>query len=418
MKVKAIVPLMLAALTAVPAALFARPCFDLPETLYAAPGLECNVYFSAAFDSVRPDRFAFEARGNVGKCESARWTWTPKAADAGKREQVVFNAWTDEGLVSAKTVTVVVAKAPADMSRKVTCALFGDSLTGSRYQDRLMTAVREAGWTNYTPVGTRTHWSAEKGQHTQPGFAPHDGYGGYTAHAFLVQYAYAVDEIDNMQSEQERQQLEGMGQKIPKGQEWRRDLLRSPIVRMENGKKVVDVQAWLDKVNGGKAPDVLLVQLGINGGCIQRDEQIAAHIDSAKKTLRRLIDEVRKVAPKTVVALATLNPGATEQDAFAGYGCSVSAVQCHKNVHEINRGYAELVAEMNAEGDKGIRLVPVGQAVDMRYGYPCRSQKPFVHSTETVERSCNAVHPNAAGGKQMGDAFAAWMLCELGDGGI
>ena len=33
-----------------------RPEFVLPDTLYAATGVECNVYFASALDSVRPDR--------------------------------------------------------------------------------------------------------------------------------------------------------------------------------------------------------------------------------------------------------------------------------------------------------------------------------------------------------------------------
>ena len=177
--------LTLVALALVPAGLVARPSFDLPDTLYAAPGLECNVYFASSFDSVRPDRFAFEARGNVGKCESARWTWTPKKEDAGKREQVVFNAWTDEGLLTAKTVTVEVAKAPSDTSRKVTCALLADSLTNARYQDRILAVLREKGWANYTPVGSRSGTSAEAWGVYRDGEAAHDGYGGYTTERFF-----------------------------------------------------------------------------------------------------------------------------------------------------------------------------------------------------------------------------------------
>jgi len=56
----------LSALAILPFALFARPSFDLPDTLYAVPGLECNVYFHNCADSVRPGNFAYETRGNVG----------------------------------------------------------------------------------------------------------------------------------------------------------------------------------------------------------------------------------------------------------------------------------------------------------------------------------------------------------------
>lgn len=410
--------LTLVALALVPAGLVARPSFDLPDTLYAAPGLECNVYFASSFDSVRPDRFAFETRGNVGKCESARWTWTPKKEDAGKREQVVFNAWTDEGLLTAKTVTVEVAKSPSDTSRKVTCALLADSLTNARYQDRILAVLREKGWANYTPVGSRSGTSAEAWGVYRDGEAAHDGYGGYTAGSFLTTYALTLDEIDNLQSDQEREQLQRFGAKLSKNDaSWRKNLLKSPLVQIRGGKKVVDPKPWLDRVNGGLPPDVILIELGVNGGCIQRDEQIVRHVADAKKTFRTLIGELRKVAPKAVVGISTLITG-SDQNAFSAYGCSVSSVQCHKNIHAINRGYAELVAEMNAAGDKRIRLVPVGQAIDPYYGYLRAARTPFVHSKEKREVITNALHPSLEGGKQMGDAFAAWLLCELGKDGV
>ena len=53
-----------------------RPAFVLPETVYAVPGVECNVYFDEVLDSVRPDSYAFEAQSKVGRCEARRWTWT------------------------------------------------------------------------------------------------------------------------------------------------------------------------------------------------------------------------------------------------------------------------------------------------------------------------------------------------------
>ncbi len=391
-----------------------RPSFCLPETLYAAPGLECNVYFGSSLDSVRPDLFAFEARARVGKCETARWTWTPSEADGGRRERVELLAWTDAGLACAATVTVAVAKSPADTSRRVTCALLGDSLTNARYQDRVLAALRERGWKNWTPVGSRSGPSYETWGVFRPGEAAHDGYGGFTAESFLTQYAIAVDEIDNLQSEQERQQLRSFGTRIPAGQEWRRGLLKSPLVRFRDGRKELDVQGWLDRVNGGKAPDVLLVELGINGGCSQRDETIGAHVARAKKSLRTLVGEIRRAAPETLIGISTQIVGA-DQDAFSSYGCAISSVQCHKNMHAVNRGYESLVAELNAAGDRRVRLVPVGQSIDPQFGYIREPRKPFVHSTKPVSRIVNAVHPSLEGGRQMGDAFAAWILFELGE---
>ena len=171
------------------AAVVSRPAFVMPDTIYAAPGIECNVYFGEVLDSVRPDRYAFEVRSRVGRCEKERWTWTPEAKDAGRRASVVFNAWSDEGLACACTTTVQVAGATPDASRRVTCALLGDSLTNARYQDRIMEVVRGAGWSGYEPVGSRSGASAEKVGVKREGEAPHDGYGGFTPDSFLTRYA-------------------------------------------------------------------------------------------------------------------------------------------------------------------------------------------------------------------------------------
>lgn len=391
-----------------------RPEFDIPDTLYAAPGMECNVYFASVLDSVKPEIYAFEARSAVGMCENERWTWTPKAEDAGKLVKVVFNAWSDAGLASCRTVTVQVASAKADPSRRITCAILCDSLANSRFQDRLMVAVREAGWSGYTPVGSRSGGSSAKVGTMKEGEAAHDGYGGYTPGAFLTRYALSVDEIDNLQSEQEREQLKSFGVKIPPGMEWRKALLKSPLVRIEDGKKVVDVQAWLDRINDGKAPDFILVNLGMNGTCGKRDEEIEDYFEKEQMApMRELLKKLRAAAPNAKIGVTTSTVG-TDQDAFGkGYGCSISAVQCHKNAHHINRRWTALVKEFNDAGDANMYIVPAGHSVNTQDGYPVRQVLPFVHAKEKVLRRSNALHFTMEGGKQLGDAVAAWLLCNL-----
>lgn len=394
-----------------------RPEFVLPDELYAAPGLECNVYFAGALDSVRPDRYAFEARSAVGRCENERWTWTPTAADAGRREQVVFNAWSENGLACCRTVTVQVASVRADPDRRVTCALLSASSTNSRYQDRVMAVLREAGWKGYTPVGSRSGHSAEKAGVKNRGEAPHDGYGGYTPESFLTRYALSVDEIDNIQSEQEREQLRAFGTDIAPGSEWRKALLKSPIVRIKDGRKVVDVQDWFDRIDGGRSPDYILILLGANGTCIQRDENIESYCEKVQVApMRTLVKKLRTAAPGAKIAIGTCAVG-TDQDAFGkGYGCMISAVQCHKNMHYLNRRWMALVKEFNDAGDRNVFIVPVGQAIDPVHGYPSCEVPPFAHAKNRIERRCNALHATKEGGMQLGDAFAAWMMCMLDRG--
>ena len=70
---------MLGALAVVLAA-GAKPSFFLPERIFAAPGLELNVYYKNVFDSVVPQNFAYEATCRKGCAELARWCFTPEAA--------------------------------------------------------------------------------------------------------------------------------------------------------------------------------------------------------------------------------------------------------------------------------------------------------------------------------------------------
>ena len=97
--------LMLAAAVASALAVHAKPSFFLPERIYAAPGIECNVYFSNIFESFTPGRYAYEALSKKGKSQVERWTWTPTEAEAGISVQLVINAWSDEAPVASVSCT-------------------------------------------------------------------------------------------------------------------------------------------------------------------------------------------------------------------------------------------------------------------------------------------------------------------------
>ena len=138
----------------------AKPSFFLPERIFAAPGLELNVYYKNVFDSVVPQNFAYEATCRKGCAELARWCFTPEEADAGKSYELVLSAWNDDGLVASVTSTVVVAAAAADPAKRVTLALLGDSLTNCGFQDQALRMMRGHGYSGYTPVGSRTTGSS------------------------------------------------------------------------------------------------------------------------------------------------------------------------------------------------------------------------------------------------------------------
>ena len=382
----------------------AAPAFYLPERIYAAPEIELNVYFREVFGSVVPQNFAFEARCPKGRAELTRWCFTPEKADAGASYRLVVRAWNDDGLVAAATTTVEVASAPKDPSRRVTLALFGDSLTNCGFQDQVLKTMREAGYVGYEPVGAR-----------DPGGnrAKYDGYGGYTFKSFFTRYAVSEAEIANVQDEAERAQLLALGTPVKVVDASRSRLLKSPLVRIKNGQKVVDVKAWLDKVNGGVAPDIVVIELGVNSvfGYVGGPAELHARIRrELLPELKGFIARLREDMPNATYFICTL-PVGTSQDGYgANYGASYSEVQERQTFFALNREYDAFVKSL---GDPKVRLMPVGHAVDPFAGY-IQSPRPLsARVPKPVVRQVNAVHLSKAGGLQMGDAIAAALMAYL-----
>lgn len=386
-------------LTGIAMAVQAGPSFNpLPE-LDAVPDVTCRIYFARMLDSVNPQAYAFEARSRVGRSFADRWEWTPGDSDAGKSHEVILNAWNDDGLVASMTTTVRVVRRPTETNREITLALLAASGTNCRYPDHLRNRMKGTGFVNYRPVGSHTGGSSSSVYEPDKD-AAHDGYGGFSWRSFIDRYALSVDEIDNVQAEAEREQLRQFGEVIPEGQEWRRALLKSPLVRLENGRKVVDIPRWFDRINGGKAPDYIVIALGGNVIWNQKPWDDAALADELA-CARQLIGQLRKAAPNAVIGLATCVGGSLEQEGWArNYNCAQTAFFGHRAFLRYNRAIADLVTRQD---DPLLKLIPVSQNVDPIWAYPRGKQ-------------ANALHVTKAGGEQIGDAFFAWLLADLENG--
>ena len=121
----------------------ATPQLALPEVLWAAPGIECNVYFADISDSVIPGRYVWESIGPKGAQEERRWTWTPTEEDAGKSFPLAVRAFDDQGTVMAGTCTVKVATLhdASVKSRPLVMSHLSDSLYGCGYPNALLDLI-------------------------------------------------------------------------------------------------------------------------------------------------------------------------------------------------------------------------------------------------------------------------------------
>lgn len=370
----------------------AKPTFIMPPKVYAVPGIPCNVYYAKLFGSVTPQRYLLESRCPVGSGFSDCWRFTPDAKQGGKEYRLVLNAWDDDGLVAAGTTTVVVAKAPteAEKSRRITLALLAASDVNCFYQDQVLKRMREAGY-DYVPVGNRGGFGKDGKEH-----AKHDGYGGYDWAAFATRYAVSLDEINNLQSDAERHQLEKFGIKLAKGDEWRKYLLKSPLVRIKNGERVLDIPAWFDKINGGEAPDYIVISLGGNNVFDGRPGTMEQKVAEQFRYAKLIVPVLRKAAPKAIIALTSPVGGSFDQDSW---GRNYGTLQ---NCYFGNRSFLCYAREAERfcreSGDDGLVFVPVSQGVDP------------VGSYYKGKSGGNALHPTEAGGQQIGDIIYAWLV--------
>ena len=389
--------------TAVPTPRYLKS--GLPEIVYAAPGIECNIYFENVVDTASLRNYAVEVRCPRGAQGEHRWYWMPKAEDAGQSFGLELRLFNDDGMVLSSTCKVVVAAKAAEPQKKFTLALLADSGVGCAYPEHLLNVMREHGFTGYTPVGSHDG----RGNPVPPGGAAHDGYGGYAWGSFLTRWLYSEEELPDAQTKAEADQMRALGlSKIPKSRAF---LLRSPLLRLENGKPVLDIPAWLKKINQGNAPDYIVIQLGGNDIFSARPEKLDECVAKVMENARTLLGLLRKHAPDAVFGVATC-PFGCGQDGFAvNYKCFQSRYQYRRNAHRYNRELAALVKSLN---DPKISIVPIHHALDPENSYSMASVKAHERSSRNVTRFRNALHPTKEGGFQFGDAVADWLIYQRG----
>ena len=377
----------------------------LPEVIYAVPGIESNIYYENILDTATPRAYAVEIRGPQGTSGEHRWFWTPDKKEAGKSYELEVNVFNDYGRVLHGKTKVIVAREAADYKRPVTLALLAASGVNCGYPAHLLSLMKEAGFVNYTPVGSHSGG----GRPVVKGGNAHDGYGGFSWGSFLNRWYYSAEELPKAQNQAEKEQMIALGvTNFSKSQAYR---FRSPLLQVVNGKKVLDIPAWFKKINQGNAPDFILIQLGGNDMFGATAQTMDDKRNEAIGNARTLIAALRKHAPKTVIGIAT-NPCGCGQDGFgANYGARQSKYQYRRNIQSYNRALAALVKELK---DPGIKLIPLHQAIDPEGSYMKKSYPVHARSKKKVSRDCNALHPSREGGYQLGDAFYCWLRNELG----
>ncbi len=353
----------------------------IPEIIYAVPGVECNIYFRNVFLAVNHNNFVFDVVCDAGSHRADRWKFVPAKSDEGKKIPFTLQVFDEnETLVAEAETTICVAPANAGNGKNVSILMFGDSLTAATaYPRKLHKHCSTPGNIKLTMIGTH----AGRGKVATPGEVAHEGYGGWRWVDFLTRY----------RDESKMSQRRKIGAK-------------SKFLFPENGKPVFDFKKYLAIRNGGKTPDIITFQLGVNDVFRATSQTLDDYIAKILKNADTLIEKIQKVAPDARIGIGYVTPGA-DQNAFAiNYKCKQTSWGYYRNSFRLNQAMAKHFA-----GRKNITMIPVNVNLDTVNHFPTAETE--INPQLKLVRQNNGVHPSYWGYNQMGDSYYAWLKYSL-----
>ncbi len=353
----------------------------LPPDIHAVVGHEINIYFDNIMLAPNIKNYVIDVTCSRGRQDETRWRYTPSAEEVGEFGLNIKVMDGDLNVFGETSATVHVSAADAGAGKQVSLITIGDSLTGAGYYPgEVYTLFQAEGNPALKMIGTNK--CAVEG-------ALNQGYGGWRWETFCTRW---TDESDYR--------------------------AKSPFLRLEGDKPVLDFQNYLDQYNDGQAPDFITILLGCNDtyGATEAlnpagKPGIEAAIDTMMGYADMLLAEIRKVCPNTQIGICLLPPPASSQDAFGKDSeCNQTRWQYRRNVQRV---VERQLAKWAGREDENLFIVPLNVNLDCVNGYPTTVEPVNVRSDKTVTRQNNAVHPTPSGYYQLADGIYYWMKHRL-----
>lgn len=350
--------------------------FMLPDAIYAVPGIESNIYYKNIFLTLNYANYMFEVDCAVGRNDQDRWRFVPRKNEAGKKYPMTITVKDEDGVVAKGATTVYVTPADAGKGKSISLLMVGDSLTdATMFSARVKKLFDDEKSVKLTMIGSRKDPKF-------PGVA-HEGYGGWSWASFLVM-------------------TPGEGVKEPS----------KFMVRKDTG-FAFDLKAFLDKYNGGKVPDFITFQLGVNDIFGATDANRKYRAAEVLENADRLLAEFRKFAPDAIIGVGYVTPSAASQDAFGiHYKCGQTMWGYNQNQFLLNQMMAVHFAE-KMKKDKKLFLIPTQVNLDRDHNFPTLEEAVNHGNSKKIIRQSNGVHPAFTGYYQMGDTLYAWLKYQL-----
>jgi len=352
---------------------------QLPEKIYAVPGIECNLYFENIFLTLNHANYAFEVKCPKGRCDEKRWRFIPKESEAGTYD-LLLNVYDDNGLVATASSKVVVTPADAGKGKNISLLLLGDS--GLEMKHGFPIHIHKLFQAPGNPV-LKMIGENGPGWPDKIGEVRHEGYGGWSFTEFT-----------------------NAGRRVIKG---RSNARGNPFWNPET--KALDFAAYFQKNNGGKAPDFILISLGGNDVFACTDSTIDSTLENIRKKAGILIPAIRKAAPDAVIGIILFEACSHSQDAFGkNYGCRQIRWQFKKNFFK----YRSMMEDWTRRfGDPKFFAVPCYNALDTVNNVYKQKDYANDRNRTSVIRESNGLHPLPSGYQQSADSCYAWMKAQL-----
>ena len=367
------------------------PKLLLPDTLYALPGFELNIYFQNVVTVINPANYAFDVECEKGRCDALRWRWTPTESEVGEHK-LKLSVWSDDGLLAEAETTIIVSPRNAGEGGKLTLLQIGASCTvAAGHGEQLHSRFRLPGNPELVMLGSHGPGYGP----AVPGGPANEAFGGWSWRTFFEKTCSS--NLDN----------DGLHPKRPNDRP-------SPFLFDRGGRKEFDFQAYLDKFCGGARPDVINFELGVNGIFLARnDEEFEAVWErDVYPFMVRMIKEIRTVLPQVTFGMELIPKGSWSQDAFGkNYGCLQSRRRWLLNADLLNRKYIGLAEEL------GYLVIPEYPNCDGSVNYPVEEEPVFASGTKMVKRASNALHATPEGYGQWADSeyfFLKYLLARRG----
>jgi lysophospholipase L1-like esterase len=356
----------------------------LPETIYAVPGVETNLYFDNIFLAPDAGSYMFDVDCPKGSQFAKRWSFVPAASDAGTYN-LTLKVSDGRKIVAYATSRLVVAPPDAGKDKEISVLLIGDSITDvTTYPARFHALVTGVNNPKMKMIGSHSGSGGE----VKSGGIAHEGYAGWAWSSFLTLLRDVPGNADR------RTQI----------------YASSKFLKRVDGKVDFDFQYYLDRYNDGKAPDYIVILLGINDIFGASDLTVYDGLREVLNNADALIGGIRKAAPKTQIGIGLITLGAG-QDAYGKvYRCSQTAWRYKINNFLLNQAY---IRTFSPKAYPGVSIVPIVANLDCENNFPTEERPINLGNPVSAVMQSDGLHPAPAGGNQIGDTVYAWLKCHL-----